>query len=207
LAEFLDGHVQELSANAVINAIYNQIDEEGYDSSLFRDIIEHRKTKIVKETDEAQEQLNSNTNHCTTMGWDICIAWQDGSTSWHPLSDVKNSFQLQLAKYAKLNKLDNEPAFSWWVNHTLKKEKWLIKTKKLRYSKCSHKFSIYVPKTVQEALKIDQETNTTYWRDAINKEMTNNKMAFKFLEEDENIPISYKWIRCHMIFDVKMDFT
>ncbi len=60
---------------------------------------------------------------------------------------------------------------------------------------------------MQEALKIDQETDTTYWRDAINKEMTNNKMAFKFLEEDENIPFGYKWIRCHMIFDVKMDFT
>ncbi len=78
---------------------------------------------------------------------------------------------------------------------------------KSRYSKRSHKFGIYVPKTVQEALKIDQETNTTYWRDAINKEMTNNKMAFKFLEEDENVPVGYKWIRCHMIFDVKMDFT
>jgi hypothetical protein len=35
LAEFPDGHVQELSANAVIEAINNQIDEEGYDSSLF----------------------------------------------------------------------------------------------------------------------------------------------------------------------------
>jgi hypothetical protein len=32
-------------------------------------------------------------------------------------------------------------------------------------------------------------------------------MAFKFLEEDENVPVGYKWIRCHMIFDVKMDFT
>jgi hypothetical protein len=62
LAEFPDGHVQELSANAVIEGIYNQIDEEGYDSSLFRDIIEHRKNKIVKETDETQEQHNSNTN-------------------------------------------------------------------------------------------------------------------------------------------------
>ena len=60
---------------------------------------------------------------------------------------------------------------------------------------------------MQEALEIDKQTNTTYWREAIQKEMTNNKMAFKFLEEDENVPVGYKWIRCHMIFDVKIDFT
>jgi hypothetical protein len=37
--------------------------------------------------------------------------------------------------------------------------------------------------------------------------MSNNHLAFQFLEENESIPIGYKWIRCHMIFDVKMDFT
>ncbi len=60
---------------------------------------------------------------------------------------------------------------------------------------------------MQEALEIDKQTNTTYWREAIQKEMTNNKMAFKFLDEDKNKPIGYKWIKCHMIFDVKKDFT
>lgn len=37
--------------------------------------------------------------------------------------------------------------------------------------------------------------------------MQNNRLAFKFLAEDESVPIEYKWIRCHMIFDVKMDST
>jgi hypothetical protein len=37
--------------------------------------------------------------------------------------------------------------------------------------------------------------------------MTNNRSAFKFLEEDEIVPVGYKWIKCHMIFDVKTDFT
>jgi len=54
---------------------------------------------------------------------------------------------------------------------------------------------------------IDKETKTTFWRDAIHKEMKNNRMAFKFLEENQSVPIGYKWIKCHMIFDVKMDFT
>jgi len=37
--------------------------------------------------------------------------------------------------------------------------------------------------------------------------MTNNKVAFQILDENEQVPIGYKWIKCHMIFGVKMDFT
>jgi hypothetical protein len=36
--------------------------------------------------------------------------------------------------------------------------------------------------------------------------MTNNKIAFQILDENEQVPIGFKWIKCHMIFDVKMDF-
>lgn len=31
--------------------------------------------------------------------------------------------------------------------------------------------------------------------------------AFKFLEDEEEVPIGYQSIKCHMIFDVKMDLT
>jgi hypothetical protein len=60
---------------------------------------------------------------------------------------------------------------------------------------------------LEEAIQIDQDTKTTFWRDAIQKEMSNCWVAFKVLEDKENIPIGYKWIKCHMIFDIKMDFT
>jgi hypothetical protein len=42
---------------------------------------------------------------------------------------------------------------------------------------------------VEEALEIDRQTNTTYWKDAIHKEMSNNRKAFRFLEEGEEVPI------------------
>ncbi len=144
---------------------------------------------------------------CTLKGWEICLSWKDGTTSWHPLSEVKNSFPLLLAKYAVTNGLNDEPAFAWWVPHTIKKKKRLVKAIKSRYSQRSHKFGINVPKTVAEALEIDRQTKTTYWRDAIHKEMSNNRKAFQFLENHESVPSGYKWIKCHMIFDVKMDFT
>ena len=54
---------------------------------------------------------------------------------------------------------------------------------------------------------MDRKTITTFWRDAIQKEMKNNQLAFKFLQDKGQVPIGYKWIKCHMIFDIKMDFT
>jgi hypothetical protein len=76
-----------------------------------------------------------------------------------------------------------------------------------RYMKRTHKFGILMPKTVQEALEIDRESGTDLWKRAIEKEMKNVAVAFKFLASDETIPIGYQRIPLHFVFDVKMDFT
>jgi len=213
LAEFPDGHIQELSANTIIEAVYNQIDGDGFDEQFFHDIIDHCYDSTVMSPSELEhiQHLRQNQGQgkcfCTLKGWEVVISWKDGTTSWHPMSDIKNLFPLLLAKYAVTNDLTNEPAFAWWAPYTIKKEKQLIKATKSRYSQRSHKFGIYVPKTVEEALEIDKKTSTTYWRDAIHKKMSNNRLAFQFLTDDEAVPVGYKWIQCHMIFDVKMDFT
>jgi hypothetical protein len=60
---------------------------------------------------------------------------------------------------------------------------------------------------VEEALAIDKETNTSFWFHAIQKEMKNTKQAFQVFEENKMIPIGYKWIKCHLIFNMKIDFT
>ena len=42
---------------------------------------------------------------------------------------------------------------------------------KTRYHRTTQKFGIELPKTVKRALEIDEETGTTFWRDALQKEM------------------------------------
>jgi hypothetical protein len=37
--------------------------------------------------------------------------------------------------------------------------------------------------------------------------MKNNAVAFRFLDEGEQVPVGWQWIPFHMIFDVKVDFT
>ena len=61
-----------------------------------------------------------------------------------------------------------------------------------------------MPHPVEAALAIDRRTDTDFWRLALEKEMKNVMPAFDF-PEDGKVPIGYKHIDCHMIFDVKMD--
>jgi hypothetical protein len=82
----------------------------------------------------------------------------------------------------------------------------LVKRRSARYLKRNHnKFGIELPKTVEEALEIDRLNNTTFWGDAIKKEMQNVRIAFDILEDGSLPPQDYQFVRCHMVFDVKME--
>ena len=52
---------------------------------------------------------------------------------------------------------------------------------------------------------LDKANGNTLWSDAIAKEMTNVKVEFKILDDDESVPRNHQFFKCHMIFDVKMD--
>jgi len=82
----------------------------------------------------------------------------------------------------------------------------MIKAVCTRYHKRTHKFGLRLPKSVQEAYKIDRETGTGFWHTAILKEMKNNSIAFKFIKED-TIPVGYQWIPCHRIFNIELNLT
>jgi hypothetical protein len=135
------------------------------------------------------------------------VQWRDGSTSWEPLHNLKESNPVEVAEYAVANKLVEEAAFAWWVPYTIKKCERIISAVRTRATKRSHKFGIEVPTSVKRALEIDQETNSNLWRKAIEKEMHHVMCAFEILDEDAPEPRMSKRIPCHMIFDVKMDFT
>ena len=64
-----------------------------------------------------------------------------------------------------------------------------------------------IPRSIEEAYKLDQVNGNTLWKDAIAKEMKNVSVAFEILEDYENLPVGYQPVTCHLIFDVKMDFT
>jgi hypothetical protein len=88
------------------------------------------------------------------------------------LADLKASNPVEVAEYAIVNQLIEEPAFKWWVPHVIWQRNRKISRGKSRYWKMmTHKLGIHLLKTVKEALKIDRTTNTDFWRKAVNKEM------------------------------------
>ena len=76
-----------------------------------------------------------------------------------------------------------------------------------RYFRQNQMYGIELPKTTERALEIDRETGTTFWHDAIRKEMKTVGVAFKILEEDERVPPGHSLLNVHLIFSVKADFT
>jgi hypothetical protein len=52
---------------------------------------------------------------------------------------------------------------------------------------------------------LDKDIDNTLWQDAVRKEMKNVRVAFKILNGEEAVPPTYQEIRCHMMFDVKME--
>jgi hypothetical protein len=71
--------------------------------------------------------------------------------------------------------------------------------------KKTHKFGARVPNTVDEAHALGKVNANALWTDAVAKETKNIKVAFDIKEGDEKAPVGHQEIRCHGIFDVKMD--
>ena len=144
------------------------------------------------------------------------MSFSNGETQWLPLRTVKESNPVELAEYAVNNKLDMEPAFHWWVPYTLRKRNRIIQKVKAKYWRTTHKFGIRVPKSVEDAVRIDNENGNRLWQDAIEKEMKKAKVAYNVVEDATPSQVrtnncdtlrGHQEIRCHIIFDVKMDFT
>ena len=140
----------------------------------------------------------------TTKGLKLLIEWKDGSLNWVSIKDIKESYPVEVAKFTLATCISMEPAFAWWVPFVLKKRNRILAKVKSKYWLRTHKFGIHIPKSVEEARKIDEQNGYTLWWDTICKEMKNVCPAFEVFEgREDNIPKDYQFMRCHMIFDVK----
>ena len=177
--EYLDGYKASLAANTIAENLFAQVDEEGNRYVLMDAIADHRVdgSQLIGDDAFIKSSNGSQRRKETTKGWEILIQWKDGSSTWEALKDVKESYPVQLAEYAHQRKISHEPAFAWWVPHVLKKKNRIIGKVKSKYWQRTHKFGIRIPKSVEEARKLDPENGNILWWDAICKEMKNVRIA------------------------------
>ena len=81
----------------------------------------------------------------------------------------------------------------------------LVRKRKQIYLKKNHKFGIEVPTTVAEALELYKKNGDTHWSDGIASEMNNRIVYFDVLPDGQNAPIGNQFVKCHIIFVVKME--
>lgn len=117
---------------------------------------------------------------------------------------MKHSNPVELADYSINNKIDDQPAFAWWVPHVVQKRKLIIAKIKTKYWQQLHKYGIRIPKSVKEALEIDAANRNSYWKDAIEMEMPKIKDSVEEYDGDVDNLIGYQQIKGHIIFDIKL---
>ena len=112
--QFADGEVTELTANVIAEAMFAQCDEDGNEYVLFDSFVDFQKDGTALSMADQKVVVKGRPFLCrTTVGWQLCCQWKDGSTSWEKLSDLKESHPVQTAEYAVAQGIDHEPAFNW----------------------------------------------------------------------------------------------
>jgi hypothetical protein len=128
IVDFDDGDQTELTANMIAESLYSQCDPNGNQYVLLEEIVDHQFLSTAI-TLSGQKNIRANGKtylKCSTIGWQLCCQWKDGSTSSENLADLKESYPIETAKYDKIFGIDHEPAFNWWVPHVLRKRDRII---------------------------------------------------------------------------------
>ncbi len=111
---------------------------------------------------------------------------------------------MDLARYATDRDIADEPASAWWVPFVLKKQERILQKVKTKYWSRTHKYGIRIPKSIKEAVKINQENGNAFWMDAVRLEMNNVRVAFEEFDGDPNTLVGYTQITGHLVFDIKL---
>jgi hypothetical protein len=77
------------TANLIAECIYSQIDENGRQLLLMREIIDHKKTSDATSEEDSYYSTKSGPKpKQTTCRWRVLVKWKDGTSSWVSLADI-----------------------------------------------------------------------------------------------------------------------
>ena len=81
--EFANGEVTELTANVIAEAMFSQCDDNGNEYVLLDSLVDYQKNENTLSLKDQKIIVKGKPSlHRSTVGWQICCEWKDGSTSW-----------------------------------------------------------------------------------------------------------------------------
>ena len=208
--EFPDGEIREYAANIIAENMLSQVDNEGYTLQHLSQIVDASSddSAVSKSALYCTTKRGNRRMRHTTCGWKMLVRWKDNSETWMPLKDMKESYPIETAEFAKARGIDDEPAFAWWVPYTLRKRDVIVSQVKARCTRrITHKYGVELPKSIKHSELLDRNSKSSLWSDALTKEMFNVGVAFEILEDSQNIPVGWNKATGHLIWDVKIDGT
>ena len=189
----------DLTVNSIAENLHNilqRFDDYGRTLLVIDEIVDHY--HFVK-SGPGHDSL-SNTKY-----WYFLVRWKNGEEDVVRLADIKESHPVELANYIQDRGFTHVQGMSWWVPYTLKKAGRIIS--KAKTVRRMEKYGIKIPRNAEEAYELDRISGTLHWTKAIEKEMGNCDIAFRFLSKNKRPGTNYKRIHCHLIFDIKPDLS
>ncbi len=86
-----------MSANLIAEAMYEQCDPDGNRYILLDSLIDNKSLdSAIRPLDQKVVHPNGRTYlRRSTVCWQLCCQWKDGSTSWESLADLKESHLIE----------------------------------------------------------------------------------------------------------------
>ena len=111
----------------------------------------------------------------TKQGKELLILWDTGESTWEPLSAMRQQDPITVVEYVYEHNLQDKLGWRWAKKYRRGITKYVnavLRANSATKKRPTYKFGIRVPDNVAHALQLDKENGNTYWRDAINKELT-----------------------------------
>ena len=154
-------------------------------------------------------------NHPEYKGsqYNIMIEWENGEITNEPLSVIAADDPVTCAIYARDNGLLDKPGWKRFKSIAKREKKFtrMVNQAKLRSYNTAprYKYGFEVPRTYDQAMRLDQRNGNTLWADAIALELIQIDEYDTFIDKGHHTkvttPTGYKKIRVHLVFDVKHD--
>lgn len=112
---FPDGSVKSYLENLIAEHIPTLVDQDGYHSQMPEGVLDHVKDGRAVEEENwwIVSERGRRYMRKTAVGWKFRVKWKDGTITWSPLKDLRESNPVDIAVYATARGIHDEPTFAW----------------------------------------------------------------------------------------------
>ncbi len=140
----------------------------------------------------------------------LLVLWKGGAITWNSFQLTKEDAPLEVALYARRNKLLEKRGWKWCNAHlsSLEKASRLVHATKLRsnHHKPFYMHGILVPRNHTQAMQLDKENGNNNWREAEKKEIAQQQEynTYRDIGKGAKPPPGYQFAPLHFVYAISL---